>query len=94
MILIKKNILTIFDDLRINTKFYYYSNYYNYIINVKEIRDNIIKSKTVCKNGLEMTEKLNKEFENLMKNLIKVLKNLEVIMKKLFFEKLIIKRIK
>ena len=49
-----------FDDFwwfTINTKFYYYSNYYNYIINVKEIRDNIIKSKTVCKNGLEMTER-------------------------------------
>ena len=41
----KYNILTIFDDLKINIIYYYYSNFYNYIINVKEIRDNIINSK-------------------------------------------------
>ncbi len=41
----KYNILTIFDDLKVNILYYYYSNYYNYIINVKEIRDNIINSK-------------------------------------------------
>ena len=41
----KYHILTIFDDFKINILYYYYSNYYNYILNVREIKDNIIKAK-------------------------------------------------
>ena len=34
----KYNTLTLFDDMKINTIYVYYSNYYNYILNINDIR--------------------------------------------------------
>ena len=56
----KYNILTIFDDLKVNILYYYYSNYYNYILNVKEIKDNIIKAKILnIPSNISLRDELN-----------------------------------
>ena len=37
----KYNVLTLIDDLKINNIYYFYANFFNYVINVKSIRDKI-----------------------------------------------------
>ncbi len=71
----KYNIITLFDDLKLNTIYFYYNNFYNFVINIKDIKEIIIKNNlmNLSNNLLNINSSMSNE-KNFIKFLFKKIK--------------------